>query len=79
MSNWSWWKVLSLVAVYVAVASGVRLWFAVVAVEDQARRAGIDVANTYLILPPAPTWWPIVLAGPPVAFLLWRAWRARRG
>ena len=79
MSNWSWWKVLSLVAVYVIVVSAIRLWFAVAAVEDQARRAGISVEDTYLILPPAPAWWSIVLAGPPVAFLLWRAWRARRG
>ncbi|MDQ3697363.1 MAG: hypothetical protein M3373_04980 [Gemmatimonadota bacterium] len=65
-------------ASYVVVVTAIRLWHAVSRVEAEARRAGLDLESTYLVLPPSPTWWPAVLLGPPLAFVMWRLWRGAR-
>jgi hypothetical protein len=75
MGKWSWTRVIAAALLYVAVVGVGRIAYATLRLEAAAKQAGMDLENTYLIQPPAPAWWPIVLVGPPVALLVWRAAR----
>ena len=77
MGRWSWARVIAVAVVYVAAVGIARVAYTTLRLEADAKRAGLDLANTYVLQPSAPAWWPLVLLGPPVAFLVWRAVRGR--
>ena len=75
MGKWSWPRVIAAAFLYVAVVGIGRSVYTTLRLEAEAKQAGLDLENTYLIHPPAPSWWPIVVIGPPLALLVWRATR----
>ena len=75
MGKWSWARVIVVGLLYTVVVGIGRLTYTTLRLDAEARRAGLGLENTYLIQPPAPAWWPIVLVGPPIALLVWRATR----
>ena len=78
MRNWSWARVIVVALLYVVIVGIGRVAYTTLRLEAEAKQAGMDLENTYLIRPPAPAWWSLVLVAPPVALLVWRAWRGAR-